>query len=80
MKNSLGDLEKLRKMVFEFMLSRELHKNEMAERLGISYKTFKGFMSGDRDPRFKSLSKIINFFKSQNEMYDDVKWDKEGNA
>jgi len=78
MKNGLGDLGELRQMVFEFMVDREVDKTALAKRIGISYKTLKMFLDGTSSPKFKSVAKIINFFRQQEKKYNSADLDKEG--
>ena len=76
MRDNFGDLDQLRQVVFQYMLSHETGKVEMAKKIGVAHQTLDRFMDHKRI-RFTSLCKIINFFKNRDKDLN-VDWDKEG--
>lgn len=74
MRDKMYDLDQLRQLVFEYMLNNEVSKLGMSQRIGLSYHTMRNFLDGSRKPTFVSVAKIINFFKRENEKYDNAQW------
>ena len=80
MDNRLADLERLKQVIFEYMLSNEVSQRKMAARIGINTGTLGYFLAGKRTPGFVTTAKMINFFKRENAKYENVDWQKDGLA